>query len=169
MNKHTQILRAEHEANLGVPAETAVGPNAPSLRSGPSDQGANVPNAQQDTATTTPEPTHNTMDTRKFDEVEVAQASKSAPLTAYTFLGGEFGHKVEVVSELEENDGQTHEVLAEIAHRWNNHNDLLAALKAFADNVSDDEDDYPDYEAYKQAKRLEEQARAAIKNATPTT
>jgi hypothetical protein len=68
------------------------------------------------------------MNDLKFDTVEVAEASKIAPLTAYTFLGGEFGHKVEVVSELGQNDWQTKEVLQEIARRWNAHQELLEAL-----------------------------------------
>ena len=68
------------------------------------------------------------MNELKFDTVEVAEATKIAPLTAYTFLGGEFGHKVEVVSELGQNDGQTEEVLQEIARRWNAHQELVDAL-----------------------------------------
>jgi hypothetical protein len=82
------------------------------------------------------------MNDLKFDTVEVAEASKwedeiIAPLTAYTFLGGEFGHKVEVVSELGQNDWQTKEVLQEIARRWNNYDALMGALKEATDALHD--------------------------------
>ena len=76
------------------------------------------------------------MNDLKFDTVEVAEATKIAPLTAYTFLGGEFGHKVEVVSELGQNDGQTEEVLQEIARRWNAYQELVDACRMALDDLT---------------------------------
>jgi hypothetical protein len=102
------------------------------------------------------------MNDLKFDTVEVAEASKIAPLTAYTFLGGEFGHKVEVVSELGQNDWQTKEMLQEIARRWNAHQELLEALRALLEASPGPDKGYvstPYFEA-------RQSARAAIAKAT---